>query len=99
VTAKKATARKSHGEEGHGEEGHGEEGDGEEGHGEEGHGEEGTGSRFASARKDACAWGRNAIPRRIHADRAGPVGRSHRHRLTSGRLPASRGRGSGSHPW
>ena len=77
------------GEEGDGEEGHGEEGHGEEGHGEEGHGEEGQRSSFVSARRDGCASGRNAIPSRIHADRAKPVGRSHRHRFTSGRLPAS----------
>ena len=39
----------------------GEEGNGEEGNGEEGHGEEGNGSSFVSARKNACASGRNAI--------------------------------------
>jgi hypothetical protein len=92
------------GEEGNGEEGNGEEGNGEEGIGkggnaEEGIGEEGNGSSFVSARKDACASGRNAIPSRIQADRARAVGRSHHHRLISGRLPASRGRGCGSHPW
>jgi hypothetical protein len=61
----------------------------EEGNDEEGHGEEGHGASFVSSRKDACASGRNPIPSRIHADRARPVGRSPRHRLTSGRLPAS----------
>ena len=94
ATAKKATARKANGEEGNGEEGNG-----EEANGEEGNGEEGNGSSFVSARKDVCASGRNAIKSRIHADRARAVGRSHRHRLISGRLPISRGRGSGSHPW
>jgi hypothetical protein len=93
-----------HGEEGHGEESDGEESDGEEGHGEEsdgeeGHGEEGHGSSFVSARKDGRASSRNAFPSRIHADRVRPVGRSDRHRLTTGRLPAPRGQGSGSHPW
>ena len=87
------------GEEGNGEEGNGEEGNGEEGNGEEGNGEEGNSSSFVSARKDACASGRNAIQSRTHPGRARPVGRSHRHRLTSGRFPASRGRSSGSHPW
>ena len=86
-------------EEGHGEEDRGEEDRGEEDRGEEDRGEEGNGSSFVSARKDACASGCNAILSRIHADRSSPVGRSHRHRLTSGRLHASRGRGFGSHPW
>jgi hypothetical protein len=97
------------GEEGHGEEGHGEEGHGEEGHGEEGHGEEGHASWLdsscVSARNDNCASGRNAARphrdagrSRIQADHASPGRRFHRHRLTSGRLPTSRGRSSGSHP-
>ena len=62
------------GEKGDGEEGHGEEGNGEEGNGEEGNGEEGHGPSFDSARRGACASGRNAIASRIHADRARPVG-------------------------
>ena len=66
-----------------GEEGHGEEDHGEEGHGEEGHGEEVAGSSFVSIRKDARASGRNAIPSRIRADLARPVGRSAHHRLIS----------------
>jgi len=85
-------------EEGNDEGDRGEEDRGEEDRGEEDRGEEGHGSSFVSARKGACASGVNAIRSRIHADRARPVGRSHRDRLTSGRLPASRGRGSGSHP-
>jgi len=62
------------GEEGHGEEGDCEEGDGEEDGGEEDGGEEGDGSSLLSARKNGCASSRNAIPSRIHADRARPVG-------------------------
>ena len=54
---------------------------------------------FVSARKDTHASGRNTVPSRIHADRARAVGRCDRHRLDSSRFPASRGRGSGSHPW
>ena len=98
VNGEEVNGEEGPGEEGSGEEGNGEEGNDEEGYGEEGNGEEGNGSSFVSARRGACASGRNAIASRIHADRARPVGRSDRHRLTSGRLTASRGRGSGSHP-
>ena len=61
--------------------------------------QEGHCSSFVSARKNAFASGRDAIQSRTHPGRARPVGRSHRHRLTSGRFPASPGRSSGSHPW
>ena len=97
-----------HGEEGHSEEGHREEGHGEEGHSEEGHGEEGHGeeghSRWprASACRPIgpnCDWScRDTGRADINGVDGSPAGRPHRHRLRSGRLTASRGRGSQGHP-
>jgi len=68
----------------------------------EGHCEEGHSSCLVSgcvsARNDTCSSGRNAVrshrdagQSRIQADHASRAGRFHPDRLTSGRLPASRG--------
>ena len=87
-----------------GEADHGEADHGEADHGEGGH-SSWLDSNCVSARRDTCASGRNAARphcdtgrSRIQADHASPARRFHRHRLTSGRLPASRGRSSRSHP-
>ncbi len=80
----------------------------EEGSDPEGHCEEGHSSCLVSgcvsARNDTCSSGRNAVrshrdaESRIQADHASRAGRFHPYRLTSGRLPASRGRSSRGHP-
>jgi len=81
----------------------------EEGSDPEGHCEEGHSSCLVSgcvsARNDTCSSGRNAVrshrdagQSRIQADHASQAGRFHPYRLTSGRLPASRGRSSRGHP-
>ena len=81
-------------EEGHREEGHREEGNREEGHREEGH--------FRWPRASTCRpIGPNCDQSCRDTGRAdingvdeSPAGRPYRHRLCSGRLTASRGRGS-----
>jgi hypothetical protein len=89
--------------------GHQESHDPEEGSDPEGHCEEGHSSCLVSgcvsARNDTCSSGRNAVrshrdagQSRIQADQASRAGRFHPYRLTSGRLPASRGRSSRGHP-